>query len=320
MILINKFGKTIKEIAFEDEPNHFYTTFNITPIDSIFRIGGFFSKNENRNFINGVSIIDLNSFDGDRINDRNINFDSTFYAVGTSGRISVSASGIDLATHGSPGTYQSVTVDAYGRVSSGSNPTTLSGYGITDAASASALQSHSSDTSLHLSSTQNTLLDGIAVTSEKINYLTDVSSNIQSQLDNKSDSNHTHAVATTSSDGFLSSSDKSKLDEIESGAEVNVNADWNASSGDAQILNKPTTLSGYGITDAAMSTDLSTHVNDSNIHLTSTQNILLDGITVTSEKINYLADVSSNIQDQLDAIQSNSVNDANNIIGLSIFL
>jgi hypothetical protein len=44
MILINKVGKTIKEIAFEDEPNHFYTTFNITPIDSIFRIGGFFSK------------------------------------------------------------------------------------------------------------------------------------------------------------------------------------------------------------------------------------------------------------------------------------
>lgn len=34
--------------------------------------------------------------------------------------------------------------------------------------------------------------------------------------------------------------DKSKLDGIASGAEVNVNADWNAGSGDAQILNKPT--------------------------------------------------------------------------------
>lgn len=33
---------------------------------------------------------------------------------------------------------------------------------------------------------------------------------------------------------------KDKLDGIASGAEVNVNADWNASSGDAQILNKPT--------------------------------------------------------------------------------
>ena len=32
---------------------------------------------------------------------------------------------------------------------------------------------------------------------------------------------------------------KSKLDGIATGAEVNVNADWNATSGDAQILNKP---------------------------------------------------------------------------------
>ena len=48
--------------------------------------------------------------------------------------------------------------------------------------------------------------------------------------------------ATTSARGLLSSSDKTKLDGIASGAEVNVNADWNASSGDAQILNKPTSL------------------------------------------------------------------------------
>lgn len=33
---------------------------------------------------------------------------------------------------------------------------------------------------------------------------------------------------------------KTKLDGIADGAEVNVNADWNATSGDAQILNKPT--------------------------------------------------------------------------------
>ena len=32
---------------------------------------------------------------------------------------------------------------------------------------------------------------------------------------------------------------KTKLDGIAAGAEVNVNADWNAASGDAQILNKP---------------------------------------------------------------------------------
>lgn len=38
---------------------------------------------------------------------------------------------------------------------------------------------------------------------------------------------------------------KNKLDGIAAGAEVNVNPDWNASSGDAQILNKPTAVSAF---------------------------------------------------------------------------
>jgi len=42
------------------------------------------------------------------------------------------------------------------------------------------------------------------------------------------------------SEGAFVDGDKTKLDGIEAGAEVNVNADWNAVSGDAQILNKPT--------------------------------------------------------------------------------
>lgn len=47
-------------------------------------------------------------------------------------------------------------------------------------------------------------------------------------------------AATASVDGYATSTQITKLDGIASGAEVNVNADWNASSGDAQILNKPT--------------------------------------------------------------------------------
>ena len=40
----------------------------------------------------------------------------------------------------------------------------------------------------------------------------------------------------------LTQFEKAKLDGIQSGAEVNVNADWNAVSGDAQLLNKPSTF------------------------------------------------------------------------------
>lgn len=51
-------------------------------------------------------------------------------------RIVVNADNIDLATAGTAGTYRSVTTDAYGRVTNGTNPTTLAGYGITDAVTA----------------------------------------------------------------------------------------------------------------------------------------------------------------------------------------
>lgn len=56
--------------------------------------------------------------------------------VGTasSARIVVNADSIDLAaTAITPGTYKSLTIDAYGRATSGTNPTTLAGYGIGDA-------------------------------------------------------------------------------------------------------------------------------------------------------------------------------------------
>lgn len=50
-------------------------------------------------------------------------------------RIVINQDTIDLATTGvNAGTYKSVTVDAYGRITAGTNPTTLSGYGINDAA------------------------------------------------------------------------------------------------------------------------------------------------------------------------------------------
>jgi hypothetical protein len=64
-------------------------------------------------------------------------------------------------------------------------------------------------------------------------------------------------AATTSASGLMSSSDKTKLDGIAAGAEVNVNADWNATSGDAQILNKPSsfTPSSHAASHASTGSD-----------------------------------------------------------------
>ena len=64
------------------------------------------------------------------------------------------------------------------------------------------------------------------------------------QVTNTAGDDATLTAATTSLAGLMAAADKTKLDGIEDGANVNVNADWNASSGDAEILNKPTLFSG----------------------------------------------------------------------------
>jgi len=52
---------------------------------------------------------------------------------------------------------------------------------------------------------------------------------------------------------WAASAAKTKLDGIATGAEVNVNADWNATSGDAQILNKPALPTGTNTGDQTLS-------------------------------------------------------------------
>lgn len=59
---------------------------------------------------------------------------------------------------------------------------------------------------------------------------------VTAQLNNKVDKSTGKGLSTNDFTTTL----KNKLNGIEEGAEVNVNADWNATSGDAQILNKPT--------------------------------------------------------------------------------
>jgi len=54
--------------------------------------------------------------------------------------------------------------------------------------------------------------------------------------------------ATPTDQGVMTAIDKSKLDGIQNGAEVNVNANWDSTGGDSQILNKPEVLERIGST------------------------------------------------------------------------
>ena len=78
--------------------------------------------------------------------------------------------------------------------------------------------------------TKNITATGISITLDKRNLVTNVVENIKLNL----------PASTTALAGLMLPSDKTKLNGIAAGAEVNVNADWNATEGDALILNKPT--------------------------------------------------------------------------------
>lgn len=77
---------------------------------------------------------------------------------------------------------------------------------------------------------KNITATGISITLDKRNLVTNVVENIELDL----------PASTTALAGLMLPSDKTKLNGIAAGAEVNVNADWNATEGDALILNKPT--------------------------------------------------------------------------------
>ena len=72
---------------------------------------------------------------------------------------------------------------------------------------------------------------GITATATELNYVKGVTSAIQTQLNGKSASGHTHSAATTNAAGFMSAADKSKLDGIASGAtKITVDSTLNNSS------------------------------------------------------------------------------------------
>lgn len=78
--------------------------------------------------------------------------------------------------------------------------------------------------------TKNITATGISITLDKRNLVTNAVENIELDL----------PASTTALAGLMLPADKIKLNGIAAGAEVNVNADWNATEGDALILNKPT--------------------------------------------------------------------------------
>ncbi len=94
------------------------------------------------------------------------------------------------------------------------------------------------------------------------NVYTDADHTKLNSIENNATADQTDAEIKTAYENnadtnAFTDAEQTKLSGIATGAEVNVNADWNATTGDAQILNKPTIPTAY--TDS----DVDSHLNTS---------------------------------------------------------
>ena len=164
----------------------------------------------------------------------------------TSAQLSLTPTGVTA------GTYQSVTVNAHGRITAGTNPTTLAGYGITDAqASNNELTAFAAladtpgfvvktgdgaytlDSNTYITGNQTITLTGDVTGSGTTSFATTLAN---SGVAAGTYNNSATAITPFTVDG------KGRI--TATGAAVTITPDFTS------IANKPTTLSGYGITDA----------------------------------------------------------------------
>lgn len=161
--------------------------------------------------------------------------------------------------------------------------TTIAGYGITDAkiqGGAIILGTNSITPLTEIPSEYVTETEltgkGYATTDE-----------LTTGLAGKSDTNHTHDVATTSAKGFMSASDKTKLDSLEN---------YSLPTASASVLG-----------GVKVGTNLSIDSNGVLSATDTTYTLSSFGVNATAAELNYCNGVTSNIQTQLNGKASTSV-------------
>ena len=150
----------------------------------------------------------------------------------------------------------------------------------------------------------------------------DVSS-LQSLLDGKADEGHTHSLASSGSNGFMSSADKSKLDGVASGANNTVVDASLSSSSTNPVQNKVVKVELDGKADEKHThtlddvTDLSVASSSSNGLMSSTDKVKLDGVEEGANKTvvdSALSSTSVNpvqnkvVKEELDSLNSTKAN------------
>jgi len=165
----------------------------------------------------------------------------------------------------------------------------------------SGMGTHTADTSVHLTSAQNTFLDGLTVTATEVNYIEGVTSSVQTQLDAKlplAGGTMTGVIELAADPAApLQPATKQYTDAADA---LKVNKAGDTMTGFLTLHANPTG-SSHAATKSYVDTTVSNHASDDTKHLTADQNTLIDGITVVAADINQLTGIASNVQDQIDS-------------------
>lgn len=128
----------------------------------------------------------------------------------------------------------------------------------------------------------------VTILDDSHNHIISNIDGLQSALDKKVNAVEGKGLSTND----YTTAEKNKLAGIAAGAEVNVNADWNASSGDAQILNKPTALSSFtndeGFIDNTVSNLANYYLKTETYTQTEINNLIGNIATITISAVDSL--------------------------------
>lgn len=204
----------------------------------------------------------------------------------TNGNIKINGTETNVYSHPNSGvtagTYKSVTVNAQGHVTGGSNPTTLAGYGITDAetktdASAKLTEAKSyADTAA--AKVKNDLLNGAGSAYDTLKELGDLISENVDAIDaletvaaGKADKTHSHSIADVSGlqsalDGKAASSHGTHVSYSTTAPVMDGTASVGSASTVARSDHKHPTD-----TSRASKTEFDSHNSDTTKHITSTE-------------------------------------------------
>lgn len=196
-------------------------------------------------------------------------------------------------------------------------PNTNTTYTLTKSGSTITLNgSDGSETSVTDSNTTYSLSSfGVTATATELNYMDGVTSNVQTQLNSKAASSHSHNIASTSAAGFLRQLNGSTSNYLRGDGTwatppnttySNMSGASTSAAGKAGLVPAPAAgaANRYLRSDGtwAVPPDTNTTYTLGSFGITATAAELnkLDGCTATVTELNYLDGVTSNIQTQLN--------------------